>query len=157
MLKAPWIMVLSINQFEKGLLQGFSDSDWAGSLEDSKSTSGYAFNLGSGVFSWSSRKQEVVAQSSAEAEYIAAAGAANQAIWLRNLMEDLGMKQTDATVIWVDNKFAISIAKNPVFHGRTNHIKVKFHAPREVEASQEIKLLHCSLNEQISNVLTKGL
>ena len=99
----------------------------------------------------------MVTQSFAEAEYIAAAGAANQAIWLRNLMADLGMKQTDATVIWVDNKSAISIAKNPVFHGRTKHIKVKFHAVREVEASQEIKLLHCNLNEQISNVLTKGL
>lgn len=142
---------------EKGLLQGFSDSDWAGSLDDSKSTSGYAFNLGSGVFSWSSKKQEVVAQSSAEAEYIAAAGAANQAIWLRNLMEDLSMKQTDATVIWVDNKSAISMAKNPVFHGRSKHIKVKFHAIREAESSQEIKLLHCNSNEQIADILTKGL
>ncbi|KAF2321585.1 hypothetical protein GH714_000518 [Hevea brasiliensis] len=67
------------------ILQGFSDSDWVGSLDDSKSTSGYAFSLGSGVFSWSSRKQEVVAQSSAEAKYIAATGAANQAIWSKHI------------------------------------------------------------------------
>ena len=71
-------------------LVGFTDSDWAGSLDDFKSTSGYCFSFGSGVFSWNSSKQEVVAQSSAEAEYIAAAGAANQAIWLRKILNDLG-------------------------------------------------------------------
>ena len=68
----------------------FIDSDWAGSLDDFKSTSGYCFSFGSGVFNWNSNKQEVVAQSSAEAEYIAAVGAANQAIWLRKILNDLG-------------------------------------------------------------------
>ncbi|KAK5819012.1 hypothetical protein PVK06_023968 [Gossypium arboreum] len=61
-------------------LVGYSDSDWAGSVNDMKSTSGYLFTLGSGVFSWSSKKQQTVAQSTAEAEYIAAATAVNQAI-----------------------------------------------------------------------------
>ena len=71
----------SKNESEK--LKGYADSDWAGSSDDAKSTSGYMFSLGSGVFSWNSKKQDVVAQSSAEAEYISAAAAANQAIWLR--------------------------------------------------------------------------
>ena len=63
-------------------LHGFSDSDWAGSIEDMKRTSGYCFNLGSGVFSWCSKKQEIVEQSTAEAEFIATTAAVNQALWL---------------------------------------------------------------------------
>ncbi|RVX04494.1 Retrovirus-related Pol polyprotein from transposon RE1 [Vitis vinifera] len=132
-------------------------SDWAGSLDDSKSTSGYAFSFGSGVFSWNSKKQEVVAQSSAEAEYISVAAATNQAIWLRKLLTDLGQNQADATVIWVDNKSAIAIAKNPVQHGRTKHINVKFHAIREAEKNGEVNLVHCCSENQIADILTKAL
>lgn len=85
---------------------GYSDSDWAGSVDDMKSTSRYAFTLGSGRFSWNSKKQEVVAQSSAEAEYIAAAVATNQALWLRKILRDLEQNDIEATVIKVDNKSA---------------------------------------------------
>ncbi|KAK4390397.1 Secreted RxLR effector protein [Sesamum angolense] len=66
-------------------LVGYTDSDWAGSVDDMKSTSDYTFSLGSGIFSWASKKQATVAQSSAEAEYIAAAATSNQAIWLRRI------------------------------------------------------------------------
>ena len=142
---------------ENGLLQGYCDSDWAGSVDDMKSTSGYVFSLGSGVFSWNSKKQEVVAQSSAEAEYIAAAGAANQAIWLRKVLDDLEMGPREATVIKVDNKSAISMAQNPVLHGRSKHIKVKFHALRQAEQSKEIKLEHCRSEVQIADIMTKVL
>ncbi|KAL5720625.1 hypothetical protein ACHQM5_013276 [Ranunculus cassubicifolius] len=69
-------------QSTKVKLLGFCDSDWAGSVDDMKSTSGYMFTIGSGVISWSSKKQETVAQSSAEAEYVSAALATSQAIWL---------------------------------------------------------------------------
>ena len=80
-----------------------------------RSTSGYCFSFGSGVFSWSSRKQEVVAQSTAEAEYIAAVAAVNQALWLRKLLTDLDMKQEVSTKVFVDNQATISIANDPVF------------------------------------------
>ena len=66
------------------------DSDWAGCIDDGKSTSGYGFSVGSGMFSWCSKKQDVVAQSTAEAEFIAAAAGANQCIWLRKMLIDLG-------------------------------------------------------------------
>ena len=66
-------------------LVGYSDSDWAGSADAMRSTSGYSFSLGSGVFSWASTKQQTVAQSSAEAEYVAASMATSQAIWLRRI------------------------------------------------------------------------
>ena len=98
-----------------------------------------------------------MAQSSAEAEYISAAAAANQAIWLRKLLTDLGQNQADATVIWVDNKSAIAIAKNPVQHGRTKHINVKFHAIREAEKNGEVNLVHCCSENQIADILTKAL
>ncbi|KAK2371233.1 secreted RxLR effector protein [Trifolium repens] len=94
--------------------------------------SALVFTMGSGVFSWCSKKQEVIAQSTAEAEYIAAA-AVNQAIWIRKLMTDLHMNQTESTKIFVDNQAAISIANDPVFHGRTKHFKIKFFYLREVE------------------------
>ncbi|KAL0386084.1 UNVERIFIED_CONTAM: hypothetical protein Sradi_3002700 [Sesamum radiatum] len=89
----------------------YTDSDWAGSADDMKSTSGYTFSLGSGIFSWASKKQATVAQFSAEAEYIAAAATSNQAIWLRRILEDMGEKQEEPTTIYCDNKSAIAITK----------------------------------------------
>ncbi|KAL4341003.1 hypothetical protein GQ457_08G035090 [Hibiscus cannabinus] len=99
-------------------------------------------------------KQQVVAQSTAEAEYIAAA---NQAIWLRNLLSDLGFKQESATVLLCDNKSAIAIAENPVQHGRTKHINVKFHAIREAEKNSLIKMEFCSSEMQVADLMTKAL
>ncbi|PKI40673.1 hypothetical protein CRG98_038928 [Punica granatum] len=100
------------NQFK---LSGFADSDWAGCVDDMRSTSGFCFTLGSGCFSWSSKKQEVVAQSTAEAEFMAATTAANQAIWLRKLLMDLGFQQEEPTQISVDNQATLAISQNPVF------------------------------------------
>ncbi|KAL4285133.1 hypothetical protein GQ457_16G021100 [Hibiscus cannabinus] len=99
-------------------------------------------------------KQQVVAQSTAEAEYIAAA---NQAIWLRNLLSDLGFKQESAIVILCDNKSAINIAENPVQHGRAKHINVKFHAIREAEKISLIKMEFCSSEMQVADLMTKTL
>ena len=87
---------------------------------------------------WSSKKQEVIAQSTAEAEYVAATAAMNQAIWIRKLMADLQMEQKESTQILVDNQAAIAIAKNPVFHGKTKHFKLKLYFLREVQREGEI-------------------
>ncbi|KAL0393153.1 UNVERIFIED_CONTAM: Retrovirus-related Pol polyprotein from transposon RE2 [Sesamum radiatum] len=125
-------------------LVGYTDSDWAGSVDDMKSTSGYTFSLGSGIFSWASKKQATVAQSSAEAEYIAAAATSNQAIWLRRILEDIGEKQEEPTTIYCDNKSAIAITKNPVQHSRTKHIDIKYHSLREATTRGEIELKYCS-------------
>ncbi|CAJ2631452.1 unnamed protein product, partial [Trifolium pratense] len=104
--------------------KGYCDSDWAGSVDDMKSTSGYVFNLGSGVISWCSKKQDTVAQSSAEAEYLAAGLATQQSLWLRRILEDIGEKQEGSLQLHCDNKSAIAMAKNPVFHSRTRHINI---------------------------------
>ncbi|KAL4282228.1 hypothetical protein GQ457_03G017580 [Hibiscus cannabinus] len=149
---------LNYLKMENVVLTGYSDSDWARSLDDMKSTSGYVFNVGSGAICWSSKKQQVVAQSTAEAEYIAVdAAAANQAIWLRNLLSDLSFKQESATVLLCDNKSAIAIAENHVQHGRIKHINVKFHAIREAEKNSLIKMEFCSSEMQVADLMTRAL
>ncbi|KAL1173043.1 hypothetical protein V6Z11_A05G387800 [Gossypium hirsutum] len=138
-------------------LVGYSDSGWAGCINDMKSTSRHFFTLGSSVFCWSSKKQQTVAQSTAEAKYIAAAIAVNQAIWLRKLLHDLNENQCDPTKIMVDNQSAVAIAKNPVFHGKIKHFKIKFHFVREAEQSKEVSLVHCCSQDQLADILTKPL
>ncbi|KAL0430352.1 UNVERIFIED_CONTAM: Retrovirus-related Pol polyprotein from transposon RE1 [Sesamum radiatum] len=104
-----------------------------------------------------SKKQATVAQSSAEAEYIAAAAASNQATWLRRILEDMGEKQEEPTTIYCDNKSAIAITKNPVQHNRTKHIDIKYHALREATTRGEIELKYCSTEEQLADMFTKAL
>ncbi|KAL4387066.1 hypothetical protein GQ457_09G030440 [Hibiscus cannabinus] len=147
---------LNYLKMDNVVLTGYSDNDWAGGLDDMKSTSGYVFNLGLGAICWSSKKQQVVAQSTIEAEFIATA-TANQAIWLRNLLSDLGFKQESATILLCDNKSAIAIAENHVQHGRTKHINVKFRAIREAEKNSLIKMEFCSSEIQVADLMTKVL
>jgi len=99
-------------------LLGFTDSDWARSQDDMKSTSGYCFALGSGVICWCTKKQGSVAQSTAEAEYVAASSAVNQALWLRKILIDLGFHPSKATEVLCDNKSVVAMVNNPIFHGK---------------------------------------
>ena len=138
------------------ILQGYSDSDWGGS-DDMKSTSGYCFNLGSGMFSWSCKKQDIVAQSTAEAEFISATAAANQALWLRKVLVDLNMTQKGSTEVFVDNKAAIAISNNPVFHGKTKHFNIKLFFLREVQKEGSVSLKYCKTDLQLADIFTKAL
>ncbi|CAL9014556.1 unnamed protein product [Prunus brigantina] len=138
-------------------LVGYTDSDWAGDVERAKSTSGYAFHIGSGVISWSSKKQQVVALSSTEAEYIAATNSATRAVWLRQLLGALHHEQKSPTTIYCDNNSAIALARNPVFHGRTKHIHVKFHYIRDLVNDKVVEVQYCPTGEQIADIFTKGL
>eukprot|EP00253_Pinus_taeda_P035689 PITA_35689 len=108
-------------------LSGFTDANWAGSSMDWKSTSGYCFNIGSGMTSWCNRKQKFVALSSAEAEYTAASTASCEAIWLRKLLVNLFRRRMEATRIMCDNQSCIKLSENPVFHDRSKHIDIRCH------------------------------
>jgi len=121
------------------------------------STSSYCFSFSSVIFSWSSKKQEAIAQSTAEVEYVAAIAAVNQAIWIRKFMTDLQMEQKKSTRILVDNQAAISIAKNLVFHGKMKHFKMKLYFLREVQREGEIQLIYCKTENQNADILTKPL
>jgi transposase InsO family protein len=139
------------------VLTGWTDSDWAGDLDDSRSTAGYVFLLAGGAISWASRKQPSVALSTTEAEYMAQKNAATEGIWLRGLLEELTLRDNAPTTIWADNQGAIKLAKNPEFHRRTKHIGIQYHFTRECVENGEIKLVYVPSEEMIADGLTKGL
>ncbi|CAJ2666383.1 unnamed protein product [Trifolium pratense] len=138
-------------------LCGFSDSDWAGSIDDMKSTSGYCFSLGSGVFSWCTKKQETVAQSTAEAEFIAATAAVNQVVWLKKILFDLHLQQNHKIEVFIDNQAAIAISKDPVCHGKTKHFNIKLYFLREMQQNGEVTLVYCKSEDQLADLFTKPL
>ena len=98
-----------------------------------------------------------MALSTAEAEYIALAAAAQEAIWLRQLTTDLKNGPVGATMIFEDNQAAISMAKNPQFHGRSKHIAIKYHFIRDHVSSGSVELKYCCTKEMVADMLTKGL
>ena len=100
-------------------LYGYTNADWASSVGDRRSTSGFTFSFGSAATTWSSKKQPTVALSSTEAEYRGAAVAACEVAWLRTLLGDLGVHVDERVVIYCDNLSSIQLARNPVFHART--------------------------------------
>ncbi|XP_031252306.1 uncharacterized protein LOC116110236 [Pistacia vera] len=105
------------------------------------------------AISWNSKKQEVVAQSTAEAEYVVAAAAVNQLVWLRKFLKDLRLEQTQGNVLHCDNQSAIAMSKNPVLHGRTKHIRIKYHVVREAEQNGEVKTADLENVEKLPMVL----
>ena len=139
------------------VLFGYSDADWAGDLVSRKSTSGYLFRIGGATVSWKSKRQSIVALSSTEAEYVALCSAAQEAVWLRNLLTDINQAQHNATTIHEDNQGAISLARNPNNHPATKHIEVKFHYMREKITSKQVDLLYWPTNEMVTDIFTKGL
>jgi hypothetical protein len=138
-------------------LTGYSDSNMAGDVDDRKSTSGVLFMMGSSPVTWQSAKQKIVALSSCEAEYVAATTAACQGVWLQRLMEDLVERSLGTTTILIDNKSAIQLCKNPVFHDRSKHIEVRFHFIRECIEAGKINVDYVSTDEQLADILTKPL
>jgi len=141
----------------KAELVGYSDSDYAGDQNDRKSTSGYAFLMTSGAVSWSSKKQPVVTLSTTEAEFVAAASSACQVVWLRRILTILNQEQSNPTVVFCDNISAIKLSKNPVMHGHSKHIDVRFHFLRDLVKDGILELIHCSTQQQVADILTKPL
>ncbi|KAL4272215.1 hypothetical protein GQ457_13G013050 [Hibiscus cannabinus] len=138
-------------------LVGYSDSDWCGDIDDRKSTSGYVFFMGDTAFTWLSKKQPIVTLSTCEVEYVAAFWCVCHAIWLRNLLSKMMLKQADATVIHVDNKSTIELAKNPVNHERSKHIDVRFHFIRDHVKGGNVELVHVASQDQVADIFTKPL
>ena len=129
----------------------------AGDHDDRKSTSGYIFKSASGAILWRSKKQDCIALSTAEAEYVALSSATQEAVWLRKLATDLGNPPKESTTIHEDKQSAIAMSKNPQFHGRAKHIDIKHHYVREQVNSGSVKLVYCPTNEMTADIFTKGL
>jgi hypothetical protein len=136
----------------------FSDSDWAGDKQDRKSRTGFVIKVAGGVVDWGSHKQSVVALSSSEAEYVAAATVTREVIWLRGLLKEIGMEQNVPTELFVDNQTAISIVNSPTKQSdRTKHIDVRHHFVRDAVADNIIKPSWVRTEEQEADIFTKGL
>ena len=136
-------------------LFGYSDADWAGNLDDRRSTSGNVFLMANAGISWLSKKQSTVALSTAESEYIALCMAAQEAVWLKRLFADLGVVQESPICIMEDNQGAIAMTKNPVGHARTKHIDIKYHYVRECVDKGHIDLQYCPSEDMLADIFTK--
>jgi hypothetical protein len=138
-------------------MNGYCDADWGGDADRRRSTTGYVFFMGKGAVSWNSKRQPTVALSTTEAEYMSASQSAKEAVWLRQLMADVGCVQEDATTIMCDNQGCIALAKNPKPHSRTKHIDVQHHFIREKIEDEAIDMKYCPTEHMVADVLTKAL
>nr|GEW95939.1 zinc finger, CCHC-type [Tanacetum cinerariifolium] len=139
-------------------LLGYSDSSYGINIDGGKGTTGIVFYFGNSTISWSSQKQPTVALSSCESEFMAATAAtACQALWLQRLLNALTSWKEEKVTIIVDNKSAIALMKNPVFHGRSKHIDIRYHFIRECVEKNQIEVEHISGDLQRADILTKAL
>ena len=135
----------------------FTDADWAGSVTDRRSTSGYYAFVGGNLVTWCSKKQNVVARSSAEAKFRSVAHGICKALWVKHFLEEVKITCVLPMRMYCDNKAAIAIAHNPVFHDRTKHVEVDKHFIKEKIEEGIICMPYIPTSEQIADVLTKGL
>ena len=137
-------------------LLGYSDSDFARCRVDRKSTSGGCHLLGRSLVSWSSKKQNSVALSTAEAEYIAAGACCAQILYMKQSLLDYGVV-LDRIPLLCDNESAVKIANNPVQHSRTKHIDIRHHFLRDHVARNDILLCGVRSEDQLADIFTKPL
>ncbi|GJW40000.1 putative ribonuclease H-like domain-containing protein [Tanacetum coccineum] len=136
-------------------LEAYSDSDYAGANLDRKSTTGGCQFLGRRLISWQCKKQTIVATSTTEAEYVAAANCCGQVLWIQNQMLDYGFNFMN-TKIYIDNESTICIVKNPVFHSKTKHIEIRHHFIRDAYEKKLIQVLKIHTDDNVGDLLTKA-
>ncbi|KAG9444534.1 hypothetical protein H6P81_015874 [Aristolochia fimbriata] len=141
------------------MVEGYSDSDYQGDQDDRKSTSGYVFMFGGGAISWKSKKQDCIAISTMEAEYIACSLAAQEAIWIRNFLRELCIVDSikDPITMYCDNEAARSLSKDSRYHSRAKHIDGKYHFIRDKVQKNQLVVERKSSAEMLADPMTKGL
>lgn len=138
-------------------IEGYTDADWAGDHTTRKSTSGYFTFVEGNLVTWKSKKQKVVARSSAEAEFRGMAHGICELLWIKRVLSDLGIEHTKPMNLYCDNKAAIDIAQNPVQHDRTKHVEVDRHFIKEKLNQKIIQFPFVKSEDQLADVLTKAV
>jgi hypothetical protein len=128
----------------------------AGNINGQRSTSSVLVFLGAAPIAWQSLKQKIVALSTCEAEYVAAATTACQAVWLHRLLGELTSEEAHPPALMVDNQPAIALAKNPVLHDWSKHIDIKFHFLRDCVDGGQIVIEFVETGRQLADILTKA-
>nr|GEW80220.1 zinc finger, CCHC-type [Tanacetum cinerariifolium] len=149
---------LVYTKYHKGdLITGYSDNNHARDMEDRWSIGGNLFYLKENLVTWCSKKQQCVALSSCEAEFMAATTATCQEIWVSRLVHEITGKKAGPFVLYLDNKSAIELIKNMVFHERSKHIDLRYHFIRECVERGDVVIKHVCSKEQKADILTKPL
>jgi hypothetical protein len=138
-------------------LDAYSDANHAEDKTDRKSVAGSVVLMANATVLFDCVKEDIVAQSSTEAEYCSAAMACKSIMWARELLDELGYPQLEATTLHVDNTAAIALTQNPENHRKTKHIGMRYHLIRDLVEKEEIEVTYINTNEQIADFLTKPL
>jgi hypothetical protein len=138
-------------------LMVYTDVDWAGCLDTRQSTSGYAVFFGANLVSWSSKRQNIVSQSSVKAEYRTVANGMAEARWLRQLLQKLHAPLTKSILVYCDNISAVYLSTDPIQHQRTKHVEIDLHFMREHVAIGDVRVLHMPTTSQFADIFTKCL
>ncbi|XP_035834331.1 secreted RxLR effector protein 161-like [Helianthus annuus] len=138
-------------------ITGYSDSSFGVNTDKGKGTTGLVFYFGESPITWCTQKQQTVALSSCESEFMAATAAACQALWLKRLLSEITGWKEEKITLRVDNVSAIALMRNPVFHGRSKHIDTRYHFIRECVENEDITVEHISGELQRADILTKAL
>ena len=138
-------------------IEGYIDVDWAGNISDRKSTLGYFTFVGGNLVPWRSKKQKVVALSSAEAEFRGMVKGICELLWLKRLLTEIGFAPSSEMDLFCDNKAAIDIAHNPVQHDRTKHVEVDRNFIKQNHKEKIIRFPFVRSEDQLANILTKAI
>ncbi len=138
------------------IFHGYSDANFA-SNADGTSITGFVFKSADAAITWNSKWQRNILQSTTETEYVGLNEATREAVWLRNLYEELGFRQTKPTTVYGDNQGSLAVAVNPQFHKRTKHFQVKMFYVREQIQNKTIKTEYCPTAEMTADIFTKPL
>jgi len=148
---------LMFSKYDHLRVEGYTDADWAGNVSDRKSTSGYFTFVGENLVTWRSKKQNVVALSSAEAEFRGMAKGLCELLWLKRLLTEIDFAPSCEMDLFCDNKAAIDISHNPIQHDRTKHVEVDRHFIKQNLETKVVRFPFVKYEDQLADVLTKAV